>query len=393
MNTEIERDRLTHTVTLETFEAIDWPKVSAIWADLAEHSPYTTFFTAPEWVATWLTVFGSTLPVEILVFREGARSVGVCLIIRRTLQRGPFRVRCVFLNTAGEDEGDGPVIEFNNILCLAGSEQGVSMALVAHINTRPWDEIWLNGFCQGPPLDALHEAWSGIPRHRRVMANYYVDLTKLRNPNVPYETVLGSKDRARLRQNFRFYGHTEVTVPQDVDGALAVFRELGDLHTTSWERRNETGAFRSRVFRAFHESLIRRCVGINGIQLVRVQATEGLIGILYNMIYRGKVYFYQSGLVYSSNKRVRPGFVTLARAVQYCVEHPELREFHFMAGGDHYKQPMATGRQELEWIVVQNLNWKNALIRSLRRIKRQLPQRRKTTPDAGTPAGGETSEN
>jgi hypothetical protein len=97
------------------------------------------------------------------------------------------------------------------------------------------------------------------------------------------------------------------------------------------------------------------------------------------MIYRGKVYFYQSGLAYSTNKRVRPGFVCLARTIQYCVEQPGLEEFHLMAGGDHYKEPMSTGRQELEWIVLQKANLKNKAIRTLRHWKRRLFARRQTT--------------
>ena len=90
------------------------------------------------------------------------------------------------------------------------------------------------------------------------------------------------------------------------------------------------------------------------------------------MIYRGKVYFYQSGLAYNADKRVRPGFVCIARTIHYCLEQPNLEEFQLMAGGDHYKEPMSTNRQELEWIVVQNSNLKNAAISLFRNWKHRL---------------------
>ena len=357
--------------TVECFKAGEWQRAAEVWADLAAQSPYTTFFLSPEWVEAWLEVFGSGLAVEILVFREPQRAVGACLLVRRTLLYGPFPVRCIFLNTAGENPDDSPCIEFNNLLCLAGWEKNVVAALVAHIDQRPWDEIWIKGFCQGPPLDALADAYSGTALERTVRANYYVDLKRLRDSGASYESALGAKDRARLRQNLRAYGETEVSVPCEYQGAIEALEELAGLHTKSWQDRNQKGAFASAAFRAFHQALIRRSIG-TGIQLARVTSASGPVGVLYNMVYRGKVYFYQSGLVYSANKRVRPGFVTLARTIHYCLERPELEEFHFMPGADHYKEPMSTNRQELEWIVVQKRNWKNAAIRRLRALKRKL---------------------
>ena len=371
-------------IEVECFEAGAWPRVAGVWADLAAQSPYTTFFISPEWVESWLEVFGASLAAEILIFRESGRAIGAAVLVRRTLPRGPFRVRCVYLNTAGENPGDSPCIEFNNLLCLAGSETAVAAALLAQIDKRPWDEIWVNGFCQGPPLDALAEACSPMARERSVHANFYVDLKRLRESGATYESALGAKDRARLRQNLRAYGETEVSVPSECQDALKAFEDLAELHTKSWKDRNEAGAFASAMFRAFHQALIRRAIG--GIQLARVTSATGPIGLLYNMVYRGKVYFYQSGLVYSTNKRVRPGFVTLARTIHYCLDHPELEEFHFMPGSDHYKEPMSTNRQELEWIVFQKRNWKNEAIRLLRRLKRRLRPAQAPASDSEDPS-------
>ena len=87
------------------------------------------------------------------------------------------------------------------------------------------------------------------------------------------------------------------------------------------------------------------------------------------MVYRGNVYFYQSGFSYSSNKRIRPGFVAITRTILHCLEQPELRAFHLMAGGDHYKAPLSTDRQLLEWIVFRKRSCKNSVIKWLRRNK------------------------
>lgn len=369
-------DNLTGELLVEAHAATDWPQVAGIWAEVAAESPYTTFFLSPEWVGAWIEVFGASLPVEILVFRSPQRAVGICLLVRRTLSHGPIRIRCVFLNTAGENENESPIVEFNNLLCLADWEQAIATALISYIKMQPWDEIWLNGFCQGLPLDALRRASSGLTVQRSVRATFFVDLKRIRESGAAYETFLRSTGRARLRQSLRAWGETEVVTPEGFPDALRMLHDLVELHTTTWRDRGQPGAFASPVFRAFHESLIRRCIPIHGIQLLRVQASTAPVGILYNVVHRGKVYFYQSGLAYSTNKRVRPGFVCLARAIHYCLDQPSLEEFNFMAGGDHYKEPMSTDHQELEWIVLRDSTLKNKVISWLRKWKRRLSRRR-----------------
>lgn len=363
-------------VKVVRYDPAAWSTVGRVWADLASLSPYTTFFVTPEWVESWLEVFARDLEVEILVFEGDARPVGTCLLVHRVCRYGPFPSRCVFINTAGEDSGDSPCIEFNNLLCLPGWERAVAAALAQYVGQRPWDEIWVNGFCQGPPLDALCAAWQAVPKNRTVQANFYVDLKRLRETGVSYESILGPKDRARLRQNFRMYGETTVRIAGTIPDALTALAELADLHQKAWEQRSQSGAFSSVRFRTFHEALIRRTFGSGSIQLSRVDAATGCVGILYNFVHQGRVYFYQSGFVYNANKRVRPGFVALARTIHRCLESPDLQEFHFMPGGDHYKEPMATDRQELEWLVFQRRNLKNSVIRLLREGKRRLLPRR-----------------
>ena len=357
-------------LSVEVHEGQAWPQVAEIWAGLAAASPYTTFSISPEWTESWLEVFGPSLRVEILVFRHSGVPVGACLLVRRNIPLGPFRVRCVYVNAAGEDDADSPVIEFNNLLCLRDWEQAVADALISQINRKPWDEIRLNGFCQGPPLDAIYKACSGLFPERIVRATFLVNLRKLRESGTAYESVLGAKHRKRLSQNLRAYGETTVEVPQDSQAALKALRDLADLHTRSWQSRDQAGAFISAPFRAFHEGLIRRGIGAGQIQLARVQSALGPVGILYNMIYRGRVYFYQSGFFFA-NKKVSPGLVCLARTIRYCLERPQLEEFHLMAGGDHYKEPLSTERQELEWAVLLKPTLKNRAIRWLRQVKRR----------------------
>jgi hypothetical protein len=226
-------ENLTGELPVEAHAATDWPQVAGIWAEVAAESPYTTFFLSPEWVGAWIEVFGASLPVEILVFRSPQRAVGICLLVRRTLSNGPIRIRCVFLNTAGENEDESPIVEFNNLLCLADWEQAIATALISYIKMQPWDEIWLNGFCRGLPLDALRRASSGLTVKRAVRTTFFVDLKRIRESGAAYETFLRSTGRARLRQSLRAWGETEVVTPEGFPDALRMLHDLVDLHTTT----------------------------------------------------------------------------------------------------------------------------------------------------------------
>ena len=114
---------LSADVIRHVYPAGAWSEVKEVWQELEQRSPYTSFFISSIWVESWLSVFGDSLPVELVIFRASGLPVGACVLVRRIRRHGPFRLRRVFLNTSGEDPGDSPYIEFNNVYLLAGWEQ------------------------------------------------------------------------------------------------------------------------------------------------------------------------------------------------------------------------------------------------------------------------------
>src|SRR5436190_1007753 len=106
----------------------NWPTVLPLWKELSERSPHTTFFLTPAWVEAWIEVFGELLQPDIAVFRTPETCVGACLLVHRNDRRGPFQVRRVYLNTAGEEDLESACIEFNSLLCSDGWEETVASA-------------------------------------------------------------------------------------------------------------------------------------------------------------------------------------------------------------------------------------------------------------------------
>lgn len=362
---------------------LDWARVAAAWERLVSESPYGSFFLRREWVEAWLETYGPTLDLDILTFHAGRDCVGACLLVRRTVYHKLIPVRTVYLNTAGEDDEDSPCVEFNNLLCLPGWERPVAVALRSHMDRTPWDELRVNGFCEGEPLEALLEAFGDMRiACKKKTLSYFVDLETVRESGKPFESMLGAKDRARLRQNFRHYGELETEIAADEKRAFAMLDELSGLSIGSWAKRGRVSAFASGLFTTFHRRLVKKAFCSGSIQMVRVASGGTVVGLLYNTIHRREVYYYQSGFNYDESKRVRPGFVTLACGIVRCLEIPCLKRFNFMTGTNHYKEPLSNGAEPIAWVAIQKRNSRvvsacalKKLWSGLRAIRHALPKR------------------
>jgi CelD/BcsL family acetyltransferase involved in cellulose biosynthesis len=99
---------------------------------------------------------------------------------------------------------------------------------------------------------------------------------------------------------------------------------------------------------AFHRSFIRKTFPLGTVQLLRVMAGSNTVGLVYNLVHRGKVYFYQCGYNYTADRRLSPGTVSLALVIQYCLDRGFL-EFDFLAGEAPYKASLSTGSRSLVW--------------------------------------------
>jgi hypothetical protein len=350
----------------------DWPSVAPQWSWLAAESPRRSFFLSKNWVDTWITVFGPLLQPQILVFSCRQQPVCICLLVRRRSRRGPVPIVQLYLNTAGEDESDGTCVEYNDLVCLPGYEETVVQALLRHLGRLRWDELALQGFQPGPALKALKDLGSGLNRQVREVPSYYVDLECLRQAGTPYDQVLPSSTRRQIRRSCELYeqdGSIFVECASDLATAREMLDQLAELHQRSWTARGEPGVFSSPRFTEFHRRLIERAFPGGEIQLLRVQTPRRVIGVLYNFVYRSKVYFYQSGFEYAADNRLKPGLVAHYHAVQYGLAQG-YQEYDFLAGDSRYKRSLATHHWHLEWVVIERATPATVIVRLLRRVRR-----------------------
>jgi len=137
---------------------------------------------------------------------------------------------------------------------------------------------------------------------------------------------------------------------------------------------------RRRRLIVFHRDLSRqRHVGhrevealeLDVIQLARLRVGERAAGYLYNLVYRGHVYHYQSGIDYDIDSRLSPGLVCQEYAVEFNQQRGH-RIYDFMAGELKYKNDLATGSTEMLWLVLQQPRLKFRIEEWLRSCKARL---------------------
>src|SRR5262249_11203404 len=137
-----------------------------------------------------------------------------------------------------------------------------------------------------------------------------VDLEKVRGA-VDYLKLLGGSTRSQIRRSQKLYGargKLALEVAASLDQARSMFDELVALHRHGWRGRGEAGASLPFVH-DFPRRLIGRRFTAGEIQLLRVRAGDTTVGCLYNFVSRGEVLFYQSGLAYETDGKLKPGLV------------------------------------------------------------------------------------
>lgn len=353
----------------------EWPRLASAWAGLAERCPHATFFVSPPWIETWLDAFGARLAPEIVVFRDdGGAAAGACLLARSVVRKGPFALRRISLNTAGEPDEDSPCVEFNTLLCEPGRERAVAAALRRLLGARarePWDQFAADGIADEASLAALREAFAPLPTEDRVRPSYYVELDPLRRAGRGFLETFRS---SRYRQSVKKYadlGEVRLEAARSLDEAQAMLEELAALHQQAWTSRGFPGSFGSSVFFDFHRALLRRCFDAEQVQLLRLRAGQATLGAIYNFVYRGKLYFYQSGFDYSHGSRLSPGLVTHAFAIQHAAALG-LTEYDLLAGDADYKKKLASQCRELHWLTWQAPSAKMKALDMLRRMKQGI---------------------
>jgi CelD/BcsL family acetyltransferase involved in cellulose biosynthesis len=367
-------------------------RVRDVWCGL-EASCQPSYFLSWGWVETWLDALPASAPITLYVARRAGAPVAAFFLGAQTRWRHRvLPTRGFYLNQVGDDAFDEICIEYNGVV-----HDGRPPPFAEIVSQLPgnWDEMYL------PALDASDALATGLvadhaPLRLRVdgrTPSPVVDLAKVRDAG-DYLKVLGGNTRSQIRRSQKLYaarGKLALEVASSPAQAVAIFDELIVLHRRAWAERGQAGAFLPFVH-AFHKRLIERRFDSGEIQLMRIRAGDATVGCLYNLVSRDTVAFYQSGLAFETDAKLKPGLVCHALAVAHDAAAGH-RWYDFLGGGSRYKQSLSTDARNLVWLRLQKprlrFSLEDAAHAVRKRVREHLANRRAAGDSAASDAPGE----
>lgn len=345
------------------------------WRQLEQRSD-CSFFQSWMWIGTWLATQPSSARHYLLEVTDGGRTIGLAVIGASTLVRHGFvRSRALLLHETGSHDVDRITIEHNAFLAEAGRERDVVGAGLRCIDAADfaWDEFVVSGMGE-----AAFANWQTAIADSKWHLLYqqksdcpFVDLGAVRARGGDYLALLSANTRQQIRRSVKAYealGSLRLSVASSRESASEYLHNLQALHDAHWAGRGEEGAFPNEFTRTFHDQLVLRGSDCGAVQLLRITAGDEVVGYLYNFVRDGHVYFYQNGLKYSNDKKLRPGLVCHYLAVMHNLEAGN-RIYDFLAGPQRYKQSLATAEAKMVWFSLQRPRLILAIERLLRRLK------------------------
>jgi len=331
--------------------------LSTEWTALLGRSAGNEPTLSPKWLLTWWRTFGPVggRRLSTLLIREDGRLVGMVPLLRRlALHRGLVPFRRLELLGSGEPEQHEIASDYIGVIAERGREEAVARRLVSVLEGRDmgtWDDVVLpemNGEGELPALleTAFREA--GFDARMTVVNEaYYVPLAQT------WEEFLGSlgtRRRGCLRRQLReFEGWAEsweirsARTPEELAEGKKV---LTDLHGSRWRAAGHGGSFSSPLFQAFHDELMPRLLAADALDLSWMTVAGRPVAALYNVIWNGKVYAYQSGRITDVPNGVSPGIAMNAYSMKRAIERG-LREYDFLGGPTTHKRDFTPHKRPL----------------------------------------------
>ena len=333
----------------------EYPDLGADWRALEESAESSPFAAWP-WVSTWLRNLPPRIAPLVFRARDEKGLVALALIAHAS---GTIRQALGgnwLMQETGNHDIDEITIEYAGLLARRGTRETSYRALFDVLTrTRRWHSLRISASLDAVPIAAA------LPARARAFAtivrpSYLVDLAHVREQGGDYIAQLGSSTRYGLRRTRRAYealGPIRCEVATDATQALEWFEALRTLHTDYWTSKGKTGSFDSAFFAQFHRDLVKTHCASGFAQIMRVSAGELVVGYLYNLLWRNRVYFYNGGLNYgATDKQDRPGYLAhLAAIERYLAEGIDV--YDFLAGDGDYKRKMSTHVRTMQWIQVK----------------------------------------
>jgi len=327
-------------------------RLEPIWNDLLSQSPANNYFLTWEWLWNWWQVFSETNDeLRILVVENGDAIIGIApfYVRKRFLGRiYPVR-RMMFLGTQEHGEGDVGS-DYMDIIYREGEADSVVHTIFTAIEGHDMcDEIYLSKMDSASITFDLFRQKAGKAGYLSLIADEFVSpYIELPATWDDYLATLNSSMRYKIRNEQRKLqkgGNIATDRVENAEDLEKRFKELSELHKNRWEAKGTEGAFSHPKFTAFHKNIMPSMLRDGRLELVMLSENGSTKAVLYNIAYKGKIYFYQSGIDTVEGKAAY-GYVLHSHCIEEAIKRG-LREYDFLPMGqsDDYKLRFAKERR------------------------------------------------
>jgi CelD/BcsL family acetyltransferase involved in cellulose biosynthesis len=363
-------------VRFEISSAMSTAEVEAAWLDLESRaSPH--FFLSWDWVGCWIEE--ASLRPAVLIGRVEDRIVLLGAMAPSTRRDVlPIGIHGLQLHAIGDLQHDIITIEYNGFLVdrdWAGKVEADAIAFLLGgvvVDGQRRDELHLRNIPADLELAVAACGYSFSELQRK--PSWRIDLAAVRAGGKQYLECLSANTRQQIRRSMRLYerrGPLTAMPAGSVPEALTFLGGLKELHQRYWTARGEPGAFAYPYFERFQKRLIRTCLPHGTAEILRISAGPDVIGYVYNFLYRGHVYAYQSGFHYEYDPKLKPGLVS------HCLCIDQHRDagstvYDFMAGDARYKSSLGEPGPDMLYLLAERPTWPLQLESILHGMKRRL---------------------
>jgi len=349
------------------------PDIGDDWNRLEEHCE-ASFFLSWSWISTWLSTYQPE--VDVLKVYSGGALVALSLLSRSHFSQWKrFHSRRLHIHQTGDPAQDQIWTEYNGILACPEHESAIYAILLPYLLEYypDWDELVIGAVSKKVAEQLAHSSnlkslvlWQS--------PSYGVDLIKLKAEFPDYLSSLSRNTRYQIRRSFKLYeaeGGLSLHFAHDVEEALVFFKQAGPLHLEKWGAGQGESGYSNPEFIKFHENLIRRAFPLKQVDIIKVCCNSGVVGYLFNFLYRGQVYFYLSGLKSEADSKLKPGLCAHSLAIQHYMDEG-YHFYDFMGGQDRYKASLGQEHEELFHIALQKNKLKFRIEAFLRGMKQSF---------------------
>ena len=349
------------------FEYLAPEKLESCWQELASRAK-DNFFLSWDWMKTWIETFNPDYKVLKIWSGDTLIAMGL-LTVKQEIRHKIIKSNVMRLAQTGNTDDDQIWIEYNTFLTDKDyTDSAIKACMDYLVKLSSWDEFYLSAILDEEIIKFDHKKLARISFLKE--PTFGVDLKNLRETGKDYLSCLSRNTRYQIKRTKKLYaelGEINIEFTNSPKVIESVWEELASLHMARWGTAPGQSGFANPRFVHFHKSLIDNNGKNYTSEFCILKVNDELIGCLFNFIYRGRVYFYLSGIRYSEDSRLKPGLLLHAMSIEH-YKNAGLDYYDFMGGDARYKRSLASKSLDLFVVSLQKHNLQFAVERFARTL-------------------------